>query len=286
MIERKPAANTDEARTQQLCLTAWELADAHGEESLSPRAGAMVLRAEERLQSELERLDGVEPAFRSQIRIRPDARAAVLLIHGSTGNPGDLRLLADHLHERGLTVANVLLPGHGKLKDAPPEARWKTCLSEVRVRYAALARAYDAVHVVGFSFGAALALHLAVEERPRTLTLLSAALNPRVPFRTRLMLLLGLHRLPFLRRRLGWNLEVFDAMEKAKPLVGKLDLPIYAAHCEDDPRIDPSSLRHLQKKAKHRASRFRLYPTGGHMILEAHGKDSLHREIGEFLTRR
>jgi len=284
--DRKPAANPDDARTQQLCLTAWELAASRGDETLSPQAAGIMMRAEERLQAELERLDGVDQGQRSQIRVRADAEAAVLLIHGSTGNPGDLKALADHLYERGFTIANILLPGHGRETASPPEARWKTCLHESRLRYAALARAYRQVHVVGFSFGAALALHLAVEERPRSLTLLAPALNPRVPFQTRLMLLLGLHRLPFLRRRLGWNLEVFDAMEGAKPLVSKLDLPIYAAHCEDDPRIDPSSLRHLQKRSRHRNSRFRLFPTGGHMILEAHGRDSLHREIAEFLTRR
>lgn len=285
MSDRKPAANTDETRTQQLCLTAWELASTEGDESLSPQAAAMVMRAEEKLQAELERLDGVEPALRSQIRVHPDADAAVLLVHGSTGNPGDLRGLADHLFERRLTVANVLLPGHGTGDADRIEVRWKTCLHEIRLRYGALARAYDKVHVVGFSFGAALALHLAAEVKPRSLTLLSAALNPRVSFRHRIMLMLGLHRLPFLRRRLGWDLEVFDAMSGAKPLAGKLDLPIYAAHCEDDPRVDPSSLRHLQKKARHRNSRFRIFPTGGHMILEAHGRETLHREIADFVAR-
>lgn len=285
MSDRKPAA-TDDPRTQQLCLTAWELAATRGDDPLPPKAAGILMRTEEKLQAELERLDGVDQGQRSQIRVRPDAQAAVLLLHGSTGHPGDLRGLADHLYERGLTVANVLLPGHGHETGALPESRWKTCLHEAGVRYAVLARAYRHVHVVGFSFGAALALHLATTEQPRSLTLLSPALNPRVPFLTRMMLRLNLHRLPFLRRRLGWNLEVFDAMDGAKPLVSKLDLPIYAAHCEDDPRIDPSSLRHLQKKSRHRNSRFRMFPTGGHMILESHGRDSLHQEIGDFLHRR
>lgn len=286
MSDSKSAPQYDENRLQQLSLTAWEVESARQEGTAEPRNRAMLMRSHERLQAELERLEGVEQDRRSQIRIHDDAAAAVLLIHGSTGHPGDLRALADHLHGRNLTVANVLLPGHGRGGDGLPDSQWKSCLNEAELRYGILKRAYGAVHIVGFSFGGALALHLARRDAPRSLTLLSAALNPRVGFKTRLMIRLGLHRLPFVRSRLGWNLEVFDAMEGAKPLVGKLDVPIYAAHCEDDPRIDPSSLRHLQKKSKHRASRFRLYPEGGHMILESHGRSSLNSEVGDFISRR
>jgi hypothetical protein len=34
-------------------------------------------------------------------------------IHGFTGSPAEMRLLDHYLHERGLTVAAPLLPGHG-----------------------------------------------------------------------------------------------------------------------------------------------------------------------------
>ena len=36
----------------------------------------------------------------------------VLLIHGYTGAPGEMRLLGEFLHSRGYTVLGVLLPGH------------------------------------------------------------------------------------------------------------------------------------------------------------------------------
>ena len=283
----EPQSNTprDMQRLQQLSLSAWEIEHSRDIEAPARAVRAATLRVHESLSAEMDKWSDVDPDKRTQIRVRPDAEEAVLLIHGSTGHPGDLRGVADHLYERGFTVCNVLLPGHGHESAGPPDVLWKACLNEVELRYGILARVYDKVHVVGFSFGGALALHLAAKEKPASLVLLSAALNPYVGFRTRLMIMLGLHRLPFIRRRLGWNLEVFDCMDKAKSLVGKLRLPIYAAHCDDDERIDSSSLRLLQRKAKHRASRFRLYPKGGHMILEAHGRDSLNAEIGEFLKR-
>jgi carboxylesterase len=280
-----PKNQQDLQRLQQLSLTAWEVEQNREFEAPAGAVRNATMRSHERLNADFEKWTDVDPDKRSQVRIRPDADEAVLLIHGSTGNPGDLRGVGDLLFERGFTVTNVLLPGHGHEGDALPEVMWKACLNEVLLRYGILSRVYKKVHVVGFSFGGALAIHLAHKENPASLVLLATALNPKVGFWTRLLLNLGLHRLSFVRRSIGWNLEVFECMDKAKSLIGKLRLPIYAAHCEDDERIDASSLRYLQRKAKHRASRFRLFPQGGHMILEAHGRESLHSEIGEFLTR-
>ncbi len=276
----------DPQRLEQLAMTAWELETLRGEDAPDAEGRHVLMRSQERLVAEMEKWQDIDPDKRSQLRLRPEADAAVLLIHGSTGNPSDLRGLTDHLFERGFTVANVLLPGHGVATAGLPDVKWKACYNEVKLRYDILERIYGTVHVVGFSFGGALAMHLAKAEQPASLVLLAAALNPKVDFWTRVKIALGLHHIPFVRRRLGWNLEVFECMEKAKSLAGKLRLPVYAAHCEDDDRIDSSSLRFLQRKIRHRNARFRLYPDGGHMILDSHGRDSLHAEVGEFLKRR
>ncbi len=276
------ADKRDPLLLNQLSLSAWELE----QQPAAPddaRTRAATLRAHARLQAEIEAVEGVVPDQKSRLRVAGPAEEGVLLIHGSTGNPADLAGLADHLFGNGYHVMNVLLPGHGTGDEGLPSVRWKSCYNEVRLRYRLLARSCRRVHVVGFSFGAALAILLAREEKPATLTLLSAALTPKVSFWSRLMIGLRLHRVPVFRKRIGWNLEVFAAMEKAKGQVGKLQLPVYAAHCQDDERIDSSSLRHLQKKVRNKTSRFRLYPDGGHMILQAHGAGSLNGEVLDFI---
>ncbi len=269
----------------QLAMTAWEL-----EQESVPvddvRSRASLLRVHARLQAEVEATTGVGAGQRSQLRVRDEAEVGVLLIHGSTGSPSDLAGLAEHLSSSGLQVYNMLLPGHGTGVEGLPTVMWKSCLNEVLLRYRIMSRTCRRVHVVGFSFGAALAVLLAQKESPTTLSLLSPALIPKVSFWTRLMITMGLHHLPGLRRRIGWNLEVFEAMEKAKGQLGKLKLPVYAAHCEDDERIDAASLRHVQKKVRNKSSRFRLYQTGGHMILAAHGSSSLHGEVLQFIRAK
>jgi len=291
-----PINDQDLKRFGQLTLTAWELE--HALDNVEPdpeletqpprpaRAGSMALRAHARLQGEMEARLGVPKERRTRIGIQPEVDESVLLVHGSTGTPQDLDGLARYLHGQGYTVYNMLLPGHGLESATLPVVKWKACLNEVQLRYRLLARHSRLVHVVGFSFGGALAILLTRQEQPASLSLLAPALVPRVPLGTRLLMLLGLHRLPPLRRRIGWNLEVFEAMERAKSQVGKLRLPIYAAHCQDDARIDPASLRLLQKRTRHRASRFRLFETGGHMILAAHGETALNDALLQFLRDR
>jgi esterase/lipase len=273
----------DNKRLEQLAITAWEMEKNHKDLSKNDGAGVMSLRSHRGLQNEVERVRGVAKACRSKIKVDENSDEAILLIHGSTGSPTDLSQLTNYLSDKSFTVYSMLLPDHGIEGDTFPTTRWKSCLHDVQTKYKILSQAVPRVHVIGFSFGAALAIHLADKTKPASLTLLAPALHPKVSPFTKLMLTLGVHRLPMMRKWFGWNLEVLEAMEKARRKVSKLRMPIYGAHCADDPRIDASSLRHLQRKSRHRANRFRLFPDGGHMILQAHGRKGLNREILEFI---
>ena len=96
------------------------------------------------------------------------------------------------------------------------------------------------------------------------------------------MVRLKLHRLRVVHRWLGWNADLMEGMDKARGKIGKLRVPIYAAHCEDDDRASPTSLIILQNKARNKASRFQVFSEGGHAILAVHGKDVLYNQILQF----
>ena len=57
--------------------------------------------------------------------ILPGGPLGVLLIHGFTGAPTEMRLLADDLHWRGMTVSAPLLPGHGTSVEEMNRSRWQ-----------------------------------------------------------------------------------------------------------------------------------------------------------------
>jgi carboxylesterase len=93
-----------------------------------------------------------------------DGPKAVLLIHGMTGAPGEMRLLGRRLHRRGLGVAAPLLAGHGIDENELLKTRWQDWLDTVRLAFDDLKSRYDEVHVAGICVGGALGLALCAED--------------------------------------------------------------------------------------------------------------------------
>ncbi|MFH1842408.1 MAG: hypothetical protein ABIF77_04320 [bacterium] len=265
-----------------MAMTAWDLERTWENWPQAPRARLIYLRTHKRLQNTLEAKQRVAADQRSYIEIVDGSSTACLLIPDLSGAPADLHPLAQHLFEDGLTVYSMVLPGSGVKADMPSEVMWRACLNEVKLRYRILRKVYKNVFIVGYGFGAALAVLLARKEQTPGIALLAPAIIPRVTFLKRLGLRLKLHRLRWLHSYLGWNPEVLEGMETARGQIGHLRPPVYAAQCDDDERISPLSLRLLQKRSRHRASRFRVFGSGGHAILAAHGKEALNGEILEF----
>ena len=114
--------------------------------------------------------------------LRPAGTAVgtVLLLHGFTGSPWDLRPLGEALAQAGFRAACPVLPGHGDAAGAitgVTELEWEEC-ADGALR-ALSAEAGAPVHVVGFSMGALLAVQLAAHHpgRVRSLALFAPALQ-------------------------------------------------------------------------------------------------------------
>ena len=87
--------------------------------------------------------------------------AGVLLIHGFTGSPPEMRLVGDYLHQRGLTVSGPRLPGHGTTLEDLNLRTWQEWTGHVESTLSDLRRRCRTVFVGGLSMGALLALYLA-----------------------------------------------------------------------------------------------------------------------------
>lgn len=87
----------------------------------------------------------------------------VLLLHGFTGSPASLRPFATHYAGLGLSVRLPRLPGHGTSPADLARRTWPEWAAEVERAHDELRARCDRVVVLGQSFGAALAVHLAAE---------------------------------------------------------------------------------------------------------------------------
>ncbi|BBD80220.1 alpha/beta hydrolase [Aerosticca soli] len=91
----------------------------------------------------------------------------VLLIHGLTGTPNEMRILAKALHRRGYTVHGVQLAGHGGDMEDLIATGWRDWYASVDAAAERMASRVDKLFVGGLSMGALLALKLASEWRER-----------------------------------------------------------------------------------------------------------------------
>jgi carboxylesterase len=85
----------------------------------------------------------------------------VLLIHGFTGSPSEMRPLGEHLAAQGYTVAGPLLPGHGTQWQDLNRRTWREWAEAVERAYAQLQARCRRVFVCGGSLGGLLTLYLA-----------------------------------------------------------------------------------------------------------------------------
>lgn len=140
-------------------------------------------------------------------------RAGVLLLHGISDSPYSLRRLGLSLNAAGAHVLGMRMPGHGTVPSGLVELSWQDMAAAVRLAMRHLAEEHPdlPLYIVGYSTGAALAVHyaLAVAEdktlpRVERVALLSPAIGVSsvaalAVWQARLGHLLGLEKL-------AWNL--------------------------------------------------------------------------------
>lgn len=90
-------------------------------------------------------------------------KRAVLLFHGMTGSPFEMKKLGRALHEAGYDVFCYCLPGHGTSPISIKTVRWEDWYQESTGHYRDLSKQYDEVFLGGLCMGAVLALAIASE---------------------------------------------------------------------------------------------------------------------------
>jgi carboxylesterase len=91
---------------------------------------------------------------------------AVLLIHGLTGTPSEVKAVGKAIARRGYTVHGVQLAGHCGTEAELLATGWREWYRSVEDAFERLKRRHEVVFVGGLSMGALLSLKLAAD-RPR-----------------------------------------------------------------------------------------------------------------------
>lgn len=92
-----------------------------------------------------------------------DGAIGVVLVHGFTGSPYEMRYLGEQLARAGFTVHGLRLPGHGTRIEELDRTTWKDWYDAVEEAFESLRLMCGQVAVVGQSLGGLLSLHLAAQ---------------------------------------------------------------------------------------------------------------------------
>jgi carboxylesterase len=88
----------------------------------------------------------------------------VLLVHGVTGSPVEMKYVAKHLHRAGYTVYAPLLAGHGVDMAALRASRWEDWYRSLAARLSWFKDEVDQVFMAGVCVGGLLGLRLALDD--------------------------------------------------------------------------------------------------------------------------
>jgi carboxylesterase len=186
--------------------------------------------------------------------------AGVLLVHGFTATPWEMRSLGAALAEAGFSVLAVRLPGHGTTPEDLAERRWEEWLAAVQTGHQLLAARCPRVYGVGMSTGGLLLLALAEAHPMGGLVLLSPYLRLRHPLAWASGFLRFLH--PFQHHRLRPDLRPFyydrrpvhgvfqllRLLRRLRRSLGRLTLPILGIGSVGDQVIRVDSALELFRK--------------------------------------
>ncbi len=103
---------------------------------------------------------------RSFVLEAADPKASVLLLHGMSDSPYSLRSVGRVLHDRGMTVLGLRLPGHGTAPSSLLDITWQDMFAatELGVRYLHDLAPDRPIYIVGYSNGATLAVLYALKQ--------------------------------------------------------------------------------------------------------------------------
>jgi carboxylesterase len=244
----------------------------------------------------------------------PGDRTGILLTHGFTGAPKEMRWMGEYLHGRGYTVLGIRLAGHATRPEDMIRSRWQDWLLSVEDGYNLLRSCTDRIFLAGLSMGGILSLtfagQMASQDAGQPLRGVIAMSTPyALPDDPRLKYVKLLSKIqPYLPkndaepgsgwfgdawrqhvsypqnpvRAIGELVQLVGAMQQVLPQV---TAPILLVHSRDDDDVIKDSMPRIYERLGSRDKQMLWIEGSGHVITEEPQRESVFRAAEEFIAR-
>lgn len=241
-------------------------------------------------------LQGAEPFF------VPRGKHAVLLIHGFTGSPSEMRLLGHYLAEKNYTVLAVRLAGHGSTPEDLERMRSSDWMNTVLDGYSYLAGAAEEISVVGLSMGGLLALLFSTVAVVKCVVSMSAPIFVSAAH--------SLNRLPSVERSVGRYLprphraipyipancnvayrrmpmrsihEMFALLERLVGVLPRVKVPLLVVQSLKDHTVQPRSGQYIFDEVASEHKELLWLKNSGHRVTIGVDREEVFQKTAEFL---
>lgn len=231
----------------------------------------------------------------------------VLLIHGWTSTPYEVRRLGRYLNENGYTVLAPLLRGHGTVPKDLEEAGWEDWLEDVEKAYRKLKGNRQKVYVGGTSIGSCLAILLS-EKNPE----ISGLLLMAPPYKIRwerfvaffvkiLKKIKNYHKKYYpptsggkhtITRIISYQtysmtsvLETFELIKEARRKVPSIFQPCFLIQSSSDHIISKQSAQEIYDSIQSNVKKIKYIKRAYHTFISDIKNENVFEEILEFLDR-
>ena len=263
-------------------------------------------RYDEINQEESQTLAG-DPFFLVPEQLTPQ-KVGVLLIHGFTASPAEMRPLGDFLCEKGLYAYGVRLKGHGTSPcdlDFRSGDQW---YRSVLRGWDVLQHSCEKIFVAGFSMGGCLALKLAMEKGNEIAGVISIATSLRIRNKNIIFANLinqinklvgslpyvdGIKRfkkgnsenpeINYLNIPISAIQEFKKLMDQTEKCLDEVYQPILIIQGADDPTVDPISAELIAEGISSQDKKLLMVDSDRHVIVLDKGS-LVHQEIFNFIT--
>jgi esterase/lipase len=230
----------------------------------------------------------------------------VLVVHGFSASPAEVRPLAEALHGEGFTVFAPRLRGHGTSPYDLATRTWADWLASARLGYTLLRNRCRRVAIVGHSMGGCLSFLLATEvpaagvvsiSAPTRLASRRSSLVPLLHKANRLAnLLTGLEGLKNFDRAEPENpdinyrhlpisgvRELQDLISAFQEVLPEVKVPVLVLQADEDPTVELASAHDIEERLGSHSKRVVIIPAERH-VLVLDDRLGVHRRVRKFMV--